>query len=236
MRRRPFAEALLAVFAERERAGVIYGDLVELAAVRGILWFWMAYARTVIALAWRPVVAFAIALVFFDLVDSLFRLSDSLTHDAGHLSFNFGFAMAFGSIAMGPVLSAITTALWFVVPYAAVRYGLGDRMVRLGGAFFVIYAVTLFWGDMTLAEYWIANAIVLLSGLCVKAWRRPTAVLMATIAVGAGVAACFSQAVPWRVMAALSLLAAVFTCIRMREWLLAGAVRLNACPSEFASR
>ena len=45
------------------RAAAIIGDLTEMAATRGRLWFWAAYPRTLISLGWRtPVAVFAIVI------------------------------------------------------------------------------------------------------------------------------------------------------------------------------
>ena len=46
-------EWLLARIAGPNRAAAIMGDLVELSSTRGRLWFWTAYARTLISLGWR---------------------------------------------------------------------------------------------------------------------------------------------------------------------------------------
>jgi hypothetical protein len=60
---KPLAESLLARLADKDRAAAIYGDLVELSATRGRLWFWTVYARTLISLGWRTPVAFVVAIV-----------------------------------------------------------------------------------------------------------------------------------------------------------------------------
>jgi hypothetical protein len=50
MRKNPFAETVLALFAGRERGTAIYGDLAELGTGRGRVWFAAAYLRTLVAL------------------------------------------------------------------------------------------------------------------------------------------------------------------------------------------
>ena len=52
MHKTPIAEWLLARIAGRERAAAIVGDLEELAATRGWLWFWIEYVRSLISLGW----------------------------------------------------------------------------------------------------------------------------------------------------------------------------------------
>src|ERR1019366_8492863 len=56
------AEWLLARVTDPTRAAAILGDLTEMAATRGRLWFWTAYARTLITLGWRAPVAFVFAM------------------------------------------------------------------------------------------------------------------------------------------------------------------------------
>jgi len=67
MRKRPFAESVLALFAGRERAAAIYGDLAEMAANRGRVWFAAAYVRTLAIVSWRIIatVVFAMSLYQF---------------------------------------------------------------------------------------------------------------------------------------------------------------------------
>jgi hypothetical protein len=50
---RNLAESLLARLTTRTRAAAILGDLLELSATRGRLWFWTTYARTLLSLGWR---------------------------------------------------------------------------------------------------------------------------------------------------------------------------------------
>ncbi len=71
---RSVAELLLALFTGREQATVIYGDLIEMAATRGHLWFAAAYARTLISLSWRILVALFVAEIARQFLFDLFHL------------------------------------------------------------------------------------------------------------------------------------------------------------------
>jgi hypothetical protein len=120
------AEWALALFAGRERASVILGDLAEIAATRGRLWFWKAYARTAFSLTWRIVLALFVADVarefMFNLAGFYFRATPATWRTA-----NGPYLLH----SMGPLLACVMSTLWFAVPFSAVRYGVRDRFVRL---------------------------------------------------------------------------------------------------------
>ena len=74
MPRQPAPEALLALIAGPARAAAILGDLTEMAATRGRLWFYAAYARTLFSLTWRIVLALFVADIGRELIFNLFHL------------------------------------------------------------------------------------------------------------------------------------------------------------------
>ncbi|MGA3239625.1 MAG: hypothetical protein ABSG03_25390 [Bryobacteraceae bacterium] len=49
------AEWILALVTTRDRAASTVGDLTELAATRGVVWFWSGVLRTAASLLWRDV-------------------------------------------------------------------------------------------------------------------------------------------------------------------------------------
>ncbi len=63
MRKVSFAEWFLSQNIGPQRASAIMGDLEELAATRGRLWFAAVYLRTLITLGWRSPVALVAASV-----------------------------------------------------------------------------------------------------------------------------------------------------------------------------
>src|ERR1035438_3158138 len=68
------AESLLALFAGSDRAAAILGDLTEMAATRGRLWFVAAYARTLFSFTWRIVLALFVADIGRQMIFDLFHL------------------------------------------------------------------------------------------------------------------------------------------------------------------
>ena len=57
MRNAQVAEWILSLVTTPERAASTVGDLMENAAIRGALWFWIAVLRTVFSIMWRDVAA-----------------------------------------------------------------------------------------------------------------------------------------------------------------------------------
>src|ERR1035441_5439486 len=120
------AEGLLARLTDPTRAAAIMGDLAEMAQTRGRGWFFAAYLRTLFSLTWRIVLALFVADIGRQFIFELFHLYTShtpatwRTSNAPHLL-----------NSAGPLLACVMTTLWFVLPFAAVRYGVRDRFVRL---------------------------------------------------------------------------------------------------------
>jgi hypothetical protein len=169
------AESLLALIAGRTRAAAIFGDLTEMAAARGRLWFVAAYARTLVALTWRIVLALFVADIgrelLFNLANLYFRVTPPTwrTTNAPHLL-----------NSMGPLLACIMSTLWFVLPFAAVRYGLRDRFVRL--TFAIAAGTTVAFLFIPYASLLLATATLALAAaaLLSSTSRKPLEVLLAT--------------------------------------------------------
>jgi hypothetical protein len=177
MSKRPFAESLLALTAGRTRAAAIYGDLLELAATRGRTSFWRGYCSTLISLSWRPLAAFSAGTaVFVVLYESLFMGLWFFAMDHPHMGESFGDA---------------TFQLWFLVPFAAVRYGIRDRPVQV--AFTALLVAT---GCLTLLfsvpEIWILLVWLAAFGIATATpWRRSLIPLAVSCTVGAGITEIF---------------------------------------------
>jgi hypothetical protein len=224
------AESLLALFAGRDRAAAMMGDLTEMAATRGRLWFFAAYARTLVSLTWRIVLALFVAEVgrelMFNLANLYFQVTPSTwrTTNAPHVL-----------NSMGPLLACVMSTLWFALPFAAVRYGVRDRFVRL--TFAVAMGTTvafLFipWASLLCAAATVALALVALFS---TTWRKPMEVLAWTsvvgvLAIGAENAARLSfhpqgsighlLANQWRMFAfQATLLIVAIVCSRLHGWL-----------------
>jgi hypothetical protein len=183
------AEALLARITGPTRAAAILGDLLELSATRGRLWFWTAYARTLLSLGWRTapaafLLAFAsMTFIFEPVIRWLVYRRGSHLMDPGlfgntHLrliSWNF----------------SIVTAQFLVLalPFVLVRFGLRNRLTQLTCALFLIalpvYSLRPRFMDLSSLLIVVATA----AALALPQWRRPMIVL-----AGMGI-----TAVAWKV-------------------------------------
>ena len=170
MRKGGVAEWVLKRVAGEERGTAMYGDLVELRATYGAAWFWMAYARTLLSLTWRPLTAFFVGIVFFAF------LGDRLT-----FPLMFGFALSYPHIS--EPFGDVIFALFFLAPFAAIRYGLRDRVVQLALAFLLLAIGVVSLG---LPEIWIAfGLLVPVSIVAATPWRRSLVTLAVSCTLGA---------------------------------------------------
>ena len=221
------AEALLALFAGSERAGAIFGDLTEMAATRGRLWFWMAYARTLAILSWRIVAAVVVAMSLYQLLgNTLFHAHMRHAPPGPHLPMLliFWFEPRFP---------------WFVLPFAVLLYGLRDRFVRLTAIAALGTTIAfLFLPPFSFAGVVIALALIALA-LLFSGWWKPATVLAATVAFAfwcgnaAGHLSTFLRSHDYipaygHGIAGLepmlayrgSMLASAYLCARLHRWLL----------------
>jgi hypothetical protein len=120
----PIAESVLSLIAGRDRAAAIMGDLAELSATRGRLWFWIAYFRTILTLAWRTPIAFAVGIASLTALDRLWSFFFR------HVPFRWWVNSHHPYVQQAIFYLALQ--LWFLIPFAIVRYGLKDRLVRAG--------------------------------------------------------------------------------------------------------
>jgi hypothetical protein len=177
MPNRPFAESVLGFFAGRTRAAAIYGDLVELAVPRGRLWFCIAYVRTVVALSWRTPVALVLVLIsltylrgsivdwFTLLSHPNFTVSGQFVHSApGHYVFLV-------SSWLGCILW-IRGALWLLLPYIAIRFGLRSRLCYLACALFLVGLPAYFSRPIPYMVSSVMGAAIAASALASPRWRK----------------------------------------------------------------
>jgi hypothetical protein len=189
------AESLLALVAGRERAAAIFGDLTEMAATRGRLWFVAAYLRTLVALTWRIVLALFVADIgrqtIFDLFHLYLRHTPTAWRDATGSWLDL-------LNSTGPLLACIMSTLWFALPFAAVRYGLRDRFVQL--TFVVAMGTTVAFLAIPFTSLVCAAATLVLAiaAFASRTWRKPLEVLLWSGAAGLAMIAA-SNAVRLRV-------------------------------------
>jgi hypothetical protein len=173
------SEKFLALFAGRERAAAMMGDLAEMAATRGRLWFFTAYVRTVVSLTWRIVLALFAAEVGREMMFNLANLYFKVTPPAWRTT-----SAPHVLNSMGPLLACVMSTLWFALPFAAIRYGLRDRFVQL--TFAVAMGTTVAFLFIPWASLLCAAATVTLAAVALLSatWRKPMEVLAWTGAVG----------------------------------------------------
>jgi len=171
------AESLLALFAAPDRAAAILGDLTEMAHTRGRLWFFVAYARTLFSLTRRILLALVVATIARQIIVNSFHIP--LRHIlAAWGTTNGPFLFSF----MGQILAFITDTLWFVLPFAAARYGVRDRFVQF--TFAVSVGATVAFLFIPFASLLCAIATLALAAIAAisPTWRKPLIVLFSAVA------------------------------------------------------
>jgi hypothetical protein len=221
------AEIFLALFAGPDRAAAILGDLTEMAATRGRLWFFAAYVRTLFSLTWRIVLALVVAMSLYQLLgNTLFHAHMRYAPPGPHLPMPliFWFDPSFP---------------WFVLPFAVMLYGLRDRFVHLAA----IAALGTSFAFLFLPRFSFAGAVSTLAlvafVLLFSGWWKPATVLAATLAFAfwcgnaAGLLSMFLRSHDYipayghgiaglepMLAARGSMLASAYLCARLHRWLL----------------
>jgi hypothetical protein len=181
-------EALLARITTPERAAAILGDLLELSATRGRLWFWTAYARTLLSLGWRTPVALVGAYacaksywVFTAIQASSHWLVRWLPR-ANPRYFSYFWTLPLTTMLQGLV---------FLLPFVLVRFGPRDRLTRLACVFFLLSLPLS--GNRISGLYLVGGltAIAVPAALCLRDWRRPMTVLAVALVPRYAIAKAF---------------------------------------------
>jgi hypothetical protein len=186
-------EAILALFTPRDRAAAILGDLTELSATRSRLWFYAAYTRTLISLAWRTPAAFLIAFLSLRILFTIV-LPGLGAHRLPHLrdAGLFGQYDRHLRFITWNISFVVTQCLWFVLCFVALRFGLRNRLAQLAGVLLLlalpVYTLRPWLMDLS----GILTAAAIAAAFLLPPWRRSMAVLAATcITTVATAAACF---------------------------------------------
>ena len=174
MRKTCRTELLLARLTNPTRAAAIYGDLTEMAATRGRLWFVAAYLRTLFTFTWRIVLALFVADVGRQLAFDTNHLNLLVTPAAWRANTG-SFVNLLNS--SGPLIACIMSTLWFALFFALVRYGRRDAFVRLtalvtAGAFLAFLAIP--WISLVAAA---ATLALTCAAFLSARWRKPFEVL-----------------------------------------------------------
>jgi hypothetical protein len=132
---------------------------------------------TLASLTWRIVLALVVATIGRQIIVNSFHIY--IGHTFAAWSTTNG---PFRPSSMGAILYYITQTLWFVLPFAAVRYGVRDRFVQL--TFAVAVGTTVAFFFIPFASLLCIAVIVALAAAAIAsaAWRKPLAVLFCTVA------------------------------------------------------
>jgi len=174
MHKTPPTEWLLARLTTRDRAAAILGDLTEMAATRGRLWFWIAYTRTLITLGWRTPVAIFAVVISEKYIRSriLPRLLQPFFihnwYEFKRLAAQHPFLSHFSWTAS----MWVVFTLWYVLPYIMVRFGLRNRLTYLAGTLFLLGIPVLTFNPRVYGITGIACALLIIAALASPLWRR----------------------------------------------------------------
>jgi hypothetical protein len=175
------AEWIVARFAGKKQAASIVGDLLEVKPQKGTYWFWFSLAGVVLSLAWRRPVAFVAAIcTFFAACGGSFLLQSL------HLRFmvpDYPWRNVWG------VLFLVSNGLWLTLVYAAIRFGVRDRVTQISLALAPLTTAGLyFWSRpaILLASITLIACVVAASILRSER-RRAALVLLVVLMAGCGV-------------------------------------------------
>jgi hypothetical protein len=180
------AEWLLARLTTPDRAAAILGDLTEMAATRGRLWFWIAYIRTLITLGWRTPVA---------LVGAYACTRSYWVFTAIHASTHWlvrwlplaspRYFRYFWQLPLTTMLQGLV----FLLPFVLVRFGPRDRLTRLACVFFLLSLPLGGYAGLYLVG--VLTVIAVSAALCLRDWRRPMTVLFVALVPRYAIAKAF---------------------------------------------
>lgn len=189
MRRTGIAEWVLRRAAGAERGTAMYGDLTEMRATRGRIWFWFAYARTLLFFTWRTPVAVGTAIisvkyirsrVFTRLLGTYFtspnygRIYENRMLVQRHLFFSH--------ISWAVSLTAVNV-LWIVLPYAAIRFGPRNRLTILSGVLFLLGLPVYTFHPQVFIPTGVTMSLIIIAALASRRWRRQMMFLIASYPV-----------------------------------------------------
>jgi hypothetical protein len=176
-------EWLLARVTDPTRAAAMLGDLTEMAATRSRLWFLTEYIRTLISLGWRTggsafILAFVcVRFMYGTVIWWLMNHRTPHLMDAGL----FGIYNPHVRLISWNLSMVMAQFLCFATPFVVVRFGMRDRLTRLACALFLISLPVYTLRPWVMDLSGVATVLVLAAALVAPLWRRPLAILAATL-------------------------------------------------------
>lgn len=178
MRSALVAEWLLSRFTSSKRAASVVGDLVELKPQKGAVWFWLSIARVLVSLSWRRVAALIAAFYVGAWAYRSFEgaiIGINTRHRPPEMWVNFFLA-----------LSALGALLLMTFTYAAIRYGLRDRVTQLAMIWAGLVAATIvcWWQPVVLVACIGLSVCMAVHSSVRTEDRKATLVLIVTVVAG----------------------------------------------------
>jgi len=204
MRNAVWAERLITPFVGQSRAASIVGDLLETEAQKGAFGFWSSVGRILLALLWRPTIAF-VATFFVGLFWRLeFNFQNLLPYQPRP---SIWYVIA-GCLRLGipagnmsePHFRAVWfgTVLWMAVSYTAIRYGLRDKLAQLALGLGGLVTIAVFFLRMPIVIIACVGLALALSVVSIRSaqWRRGVVALTAALilAFGCGLLSMYLKA------------------------------------------
>jgi hypothetical protein len=180
MRSASIAEWMIGRFTDRSRAAWIIGDLNEVQSEKGRLWFWLSVAGILIRLGWRPLTAFVAAFYAGNWALVAFqRAAFAVPFDSPHRAWGIWETV----LENLPFIGAV---LWTGLLYAAIRYGIRDRLVHFVLAMTgLVSVITYYWWEPFVPEVCVA-LIVAIAAACMLSGkgRRNALILVLFVSIG----------------------------------------------------
>jgi hypothetical protein len=173
------AEWLLSRFTSSKRAASVVGDLVELKLQKGSVWFWLSIARVLVSLSWRRVAALIAAFYVGAWAYRPFEMAiigiNTRHRPPSEMWVDFFLA-----------LSALGALLLMAFTYAAIRYGLRDRVTQLAMIWAGLVAATIVcWWQPAVLVVCIGLSVCMAVHSSVRIEdRKATLVLIVTVVAG----------------------------------------------------
>jgi hypothetical protein len=177
MRSTRAAEWIVGRFISGERAAAVVGDLTELQAQKGAVWFWLSVLRVLIAFSWRSVLGIMAAFYLGGRVLSILTMMFLNVH-AIHRAKSNSWVLI--------LLANVDALLWMILTYGLIRYGSDDRVIRLTFLWAALVGMVLCgWQQPIVLGVCIASGsgLIILS-MMKERERRGTSVLAATLLSG----------------------------------------------------
>lgn len=172
------AENLLSIVADRSRASAMTGDLLETSSRTGTFTFCFALTRIFLALAWRPIAAFAAAVL------TGFSVSIALFVAASRHLF-LGQVHEPTLLFHAQRLADVSRPLSVLAVFSCLRFGLRDSLGRISTVYACLTAALVysFWVPHVQAMLSVAMVASIVLCLSTDTLRRASTVIAAALVV-----------------------------------------------------